>query len=67
MTKYKLIKTYPDSLPIGSVVVQTEHGYDYNSHPDRCRIFTESEIESYPEFWEKVEEKENTINTLLLP
>ena len=58
MTKYKLIDTYPNSLPIGSIVVQTEHGYDYINHPGKCRFFSTSEIENYPRFWEKVVEKD---------
>ena len=62
MKKYKLIKEYPSSLKLGSVVIKDKlAGYNYINHPGNCKLFTNEEIENYPEFWEEVVGKEYEI------
>ena len=61
MSKYKLIYTYPGSPLLGAVVAKSKSGYDYINHPGKCRLFSKEEIEGFPKFWEKVEEKEYEI------
>jgi hypothetical protein len=63
MNKYKLIKKYPNSPELGTIVVKvTIHSDDkypnqYGSL-DNTMFFTVKEIENYPEFWEKVKDYE---------
>ena len=61
MKEYKLIKEYPGSPEVGSIVSK----YVSSTTPSYCKIydngdswFTEKEkVENYPEFWERVKEK----------
>jgi len=54
--KYKLIKDYPtNTLSLGSTVIKDSRN-QYISKD--IQIFGESEVELYPEFWEKVEEND---------
>jgi hypothetical protein len=63
MNKYKLIKTYPNSPELGTVVSKGTVGFD-DKYPDQygsldnTMFFTVKEIENYPEFWEKVKDYE---------
>lgn len=62
--KYKLIKLYPNSPEIGTIVqkVKSGNGYGWNNEgPYDSRLFTNKTVEHYPEFWEEVKEKEYTI------
>lgn len=54
MEKYKLIKLYPGSPAVGTILVkkrngwyELEHGTSWANTPDK--------IEQFPEFWEKLE------------
>jgi hypothetical protein len=70
MNKYKLIKKYPNSPELGMVVVKGTVGSD-DKYPeqygslDNTMFFTVKEIENYPEFWEKIIEKDYEILSVL--
>lgn len=56
--KYKLIKTYPLSVPLGTIVKSD----DMNQYVTKnITIFSKEEIEGFPEFWEEVKEKDYEI------
>ena len=68
--KYKLIKLYPNSPEIGTIVHKTkaENGYGWKDEgPYDSRLFTNKTVENYPEFWEEVKEKEYTILSFIHP
>ena len=55
MKRYKLIKTYPGSVPIGTVAVENLPG---KYVAQGLVMFDAGEIENYPEYWEKVKDRE---------
>ena len=63
MKKYKLIKQYPNSPEIGTIVHKTkEKNYEVVSdNIFKGILFGEITVQNYPEFWEEVKEKEYTI------
>lgn len=58
MKKYKLIKIYPNSPDLETILHEGESGYTWDNEGPYCRYFytNKSEIENYPEFWQKVKE-----------
>lgn len=53
MSKYKLIKKYPGSPELGSILTESS---------ENCRMYpTEECMKNYPEFWEEVVEKDYEI------
>lgn len=60
MKQFKLIKEYPGSLKLGSIVIENKSNFKYyfkeNEKIGHC--FSESYIEDNPEYWEEIEEKE---------
>lgn len=53
--KYKLIKTYPGSPELGEIVEYTGRGYTFGIP---CSYYFSKEmVEDYPEFWEKIQDK----------
>jgi len=59
MQKYKLIKLYPNSPPLGTEVNYSETHQIYNTNGGN--YYTElpkHQVENLPEFWEEVKEKE---------
>ena len=52
MSKYKLIKEYPGSIGVGTVVKEVTGGY----MSDHLIFFHKEYIENYPEFWEGIKE-----------
>ena len=62
--KYKLIKEYPGSIKLGTIVyLETEDNYMTNMEND-FRLFPKKIVENYPEFWEEVVEKDYEILSL---
>jgi len=60
--KYKLIKDFPASPELGTIVTKQKNGhYLYVNDLNDASLFWDREIENYPEFWEEVKEKEYTI------
>lgn len=59
MKRYKLIKTYPDSPELGTIIERECRHYciDKNTH------LRYPNIENYPEFWEEIVEKDYEIKT----
>ncbi len=59
--KYRLIKLYPKSPNLGTIVKKDVLGYtplNYNSY---SAVIPESQVEDFPEFWEPInEDKEDT-------
>jgi len=59
--KYRLIKLYPKSPNLGTIVKKDVLGYtplNYNSY---SAVIPESQVEDFPEFWEFIDEnKEDT-------
>lgn len=56
--RYRLIKEYPNSPPIGSIISYSEEGKQYlvdNSFPTRGVYNINPE--EYPEFWENIKVK----------
>ena len=59
--KYKLIKEYPGSIKLGTIVyLETEDNYMTNMEND-FKLFPKKIVENYPEFWEEVVEKDYEI------
>ena len=54
MLSYKLIKKYPLSMDVGTVVKEVTGGY----MSDNLIFFHKEYIENYPEFWEEIKEPE---------
>lgn len=52
MSKYKLIKEYPASMSVGTIVKKVSGGY----MSDNLIFFFREYIENNPEFWEKINE-----------
>ena len=62
--KYKLVKEYPGSIKLGTIVyLETEDNYMTNMEND-FRLFPKKIVENYPEFWELVVEKDYEILSL---
>jgi hypothetical protein len=60
--QYKLIKDFPASPELGTIVTKQKNGhYLYVNDLNDASLFWDREIENYPEFWEEVKEKEYTI------
>lgn len=72
--KYKLIKCYPGSPKLGTIVESSTTsipvGLDYIDNPcysniETDELFTEEQIEQYPDFWEPVKEDiEDTVEII---
>ena len=61
MKTYCLIKTYPSSPKLGTIVyLETEDNYMTNMEND-FELFPKKIVENYPEFWEEVVEKDYEI------
>lgn len=67
MVKYRLIKEYPDSPKLGSIIKPISCGY-YNwfvvtgdLRPHLCMLLTIKNPSDFPEFWEKVEDRDYEI------
>ena len=60
MSKYELIKKYPGSLNIGEIVTKVERK-GVITYENLDYAFSKNSIENYPEFWQKVEEKDYEI------
>ena len=52
MKKYKLVRCFPGSPPIGTVAIKTHFGYSTGGYG---MLFVE-DVENYPEFWELIKE-----------
>lgn len=59
MIKYKLIKEYPGSPKIGTVVEKESTSYYYREGETRWCIFN-NHVEDNPEYWEEVKTNEYT-------
>lgn len=57
MSTYKLIKEYPGSLPLNSLVKYHDGRYNCKIDPRLTRKLQKESVEKFPEFWEKVEYK----------
>lgn len=62
MKKYKLIRTYPGSVPLGSIVTENRKEGGFYRHTfinnDNERVYFSlfhSIVENHPEYWEKIE------------
>lgn len=53
MKKYELIKTYPNSLPIGTIVKKDSLGQYVT---ENVHIFQREDVEDFPEFWQEIPE-----------
>ena len=61
MKTYRLIKTYPGSPKLGTIVyLETEDNYMTNMEND-FKLFPKKIVENYTEFWEEVVEKDYEI------
>lgn len=58
--KYKLIKIYPGSPKLGSIVELKNNG-GYELENSTSYFMTKDKVENYPEFWEEVVEKDYKI------
>jgi len=62
MKQFKLIKKFPASPELGTIVTKQKNGhYIYVNDLNDASLYWDREIEGYPEFWEEVKEKEYTI------
>jgi len=63
--KYKLIKTFPGSVELGTIVsddeIKSETHLVAHTGVGQYTAIPKEHIENYPEFWEEVKEKEYTI------
>lgn len=50
---FKLIKEYPNSPKLGTIVSHCRFGCCY--HNDEIELF-DDEVEDFPEFWEEIKE-----------
>lgn len=68
MTKYKLKKWYP-SLPenwkVGDIISKKFSHYSHDDIGVSSRILHATEVEAYPEFWEKVVEKDYEVLSII--
>ena len=64
MKQYKLIKTYPNSPELGTIVYFNKFLKKYFSEY-LDRNISQSEVENFPEFWEKYEYPKYEINTIV--
>lgn len=53
MKKYKLIKTYPNSQPLGTIISEDSLGQYVT---EKAYIFQKEDVENFPEFWEEIPE-----------
>lgn len=64
MRKFKLIKEYPDSLPLNTEVVFGNHGLTGDSYQvklDKIYRISPENIENHSEFWQEIFEKDYEI------
>src|SRR5690554_864894 len=62
MKKYRLIKEYPGSPELGSILTYGRIRGDYAYNNDNLNVFRhKNEIENHPEFWEEIIEKDYEI------
>jgi len=65
MKKYKLIKLYPDSPKLGTVITKDKKVYGVLYHNETMSFISPDRIiENSPEFWEEIVEKEYIILSL---
>lgn len=65
MSKFKLIKEYPHSPKLGTVISRRTIGEDYWTYDNYTVVLLRRDTpENYPEFWEKVIEKDYEILSL---
>ena len=55
MMKYKLIKLYPGSPPLNTILIKKRNGW-YEWENGTSYANTPDKIEPFPEFWEKLEQ-----------
>ena len=63
--KYKLIKEYPGSPKLGTVVIKNNDFGGYSYIEPNIQEYSKGVIEQYPEFWEEVVEKDYEILSLI--
>jgi len=56
MKKYKLIKEYPLSLKLGTIIEEDKYGQLTTTKDDFLQIFQMNEVKKFPEFWEEIKE-----------
>lgn len=56
MKKFKLIKTYPNSLKLGTIVEEDMYGQFVTQKSEELHIFQSEDVIKYPEFWEEIKE-----------
>lgn len=61
MKKYKLIKEYPGSPKLGSVISKDNHRIDLNDYTTEDSRYVVYMPNDYPEFWEEIVEKDYEI------
>ena len=54
--KYKLIKEYPNSPKLNSIVEEDSNGIFFKRIGELIYLYTKDQIKDYPEFWEEVKE-----------
>jgi hypothetical protein len=54
--KYKLIKEYPNSPVLGTVVYQEMPNGDYCEEIDISHLYNSDGIENFPDFWQPVDD-----------
>ena len=64
MKSYELVKCYPGSLEVGSIVKDNGTGV-YFQKGNNLDTFSASKIEGYPEFWQEVKEKDYEILSVI--
>jgi uncharacterized protein involved in tolerance to divalent cations len=69
MKKYKLIKEYPGSPEVGTIVsfYDSLQSYIYLDSTITTRFISSSLIEKNPEFWEEIIEKDYEILEIFIP
>ena len=56
MKQYKLIKEYPGSPKLGTIVNHVKGWGSYESYFDGDLVYSTYAIENYPEFWQEIKE-----------
>jgi len=56
MKQYKLIKEYPGSPKLGTIVNHAKGWGSYESYFDGNLVYSTYAIENYPEFWQEIKE-----------
>ena len=65
MKTYRLIKTYPGSPKLGTIVYFETEDYYMTNMENGFKLFPKKIVENYPEFWELVVEKDYEILSLI--